>query len=90
MKILVGSNVVSFVVDTNLFRRVLSSWLYRTEHWINEYYLQHEQRRVISDVQTWAEVDGKSLYIRYNADANVVNGLWNVFMRTFVFFSNLK
>jgi hypothetical protein len=90
VKILVGSNVVSFVVDTNLFRRVLSSWLYRTEHWINEYYLQHEQRRVISDVQTRAEVDGKSLYIRYNADANVVNGLWNVFMRTFVFFSNLK
>ena len=76
MKILVGSNVVSFVVDTNLFRRVLSSWLYRTEHWINEYYLQHEaheRRRVISDVQTRAEVDGKSLYIRYNADANVVN-----------------
>ena len=38
------------------------------------YYLQHE-RRVVSDIQTRAE--GESLYIRYNTDANVVNGLKN-------------
>ena len=29
--------------------------------------------RVVSDIQTRAE--GESLYIRYNTDANVVNGL---------------
>ena len=38
------------------------------------YYLQHEGR-VVSDIQTRAE--GESLYIRYNTDANVVNGLKN-------------
>jgi hypothetical protein len=38
------------------------------------YYLQHE-RRVVSNTQTRAE--DESLYIRYNADANVVNGLKN-------------
>ena len=32
-------------------------------------------RRVVSDIQTRAE--GESLYIRYNTDANVVNGLKN-------------
>ena len=31
--------------------------------------------RVVSDIQTRAE--GESLYIRYNTDANVVNGLKN-------------
>jgi hypothetical protein len=31
--------------------------------------------RVVSDIQTRAE--GDSLYIRYNTDANVVNGLKN-------------
>jgi hypothetical protein len=31
--------------------------------------------RVVSDIQTRAE--GESLYIRYNTDANVVNGLIN-------------
>jgi hypothetical protein len=31
--------------------------------------------RVVSDIQTRAE--GESLYIRYNADANVVNNLKN-------------
>ena len=31
--------------------------------------------RVVSDIQTRAE--GESLYIRYNTDANVVNGLTN-------------
>jgi hypothetical protein len=31
--------------------------------------------RVVSDIQTRAE--GKSLYIRYNTDPNVVNGLKN-------------
>ena len=31
--------------------------------------------RVVSDIQTRAE--GESLYIRYNMDANVVNGLKN-------------
>ena len=31
--------------------------------------------RVVSDIQTGAE--GESLYIRYNTDANVVNGLKN-------------
>ena len=31
--------------------------------------------RVVSDIQTRAE--GASLYIRYNTDANVVNGLKN-------------
>jgi hypothetical protein len=30
---------------------------------------------VVSDIQTWAE--GKSLYIRYNMDTNVVNDLKN-------------
>jgi hypothetical protein len=30
------------------------------------------------------------LYIRYNTDANVVSGSWNVLMRTFVFFNNLE
>ena len=31
--------------------------------------------RVVSDIQTQAE--GESLYIQYNTDANVVNGLKN-------------
>jgi hypothetical protein len=31
--------------------------------------------RVVSDIQTRAE--GESLYMRYNTDANVVNGLKN-------------
>jgi hypothetical protein len=31
--------------------------------------------RVLSDIQTRAE--GESLYIRYNTDANAVNGLKN-------------
>ena len=38
------------------------------------YYLQQE-RRVVSDTQTRAEEE--SLYIRYNTDANAVNGLKN-------------
>ena len=52
------------------------------------YYLQHERPCCISEIQTRTE--GESLYIRYNTDANVVNGLLNVLMRTFVFFNNLK
>ena len=41
----------------------------------NMYYLQHERPCSVSDIQTRAE--GESLYIRYNTDANVVNGLKN-------------
>ena len=33
--------------------------------------------RVVSDIQTRAEGEGESLYIRYNTDANVVNDLKN-------------
>jgi hypothetical protein len=43
---------------------------------------------VVSDIQTWAE--DERLYVWYNTDANVLYSLWNVSMRTFVFFNNLK
>jgi hypothetical protein len=52
---------------------------------VNMYYLEHEQPCCIGYTNF-----GSSLYIQYNTDANVVNGLWNVLMRTFVFSSNLK
>ena len=40
------------------------------------YYLQHEPVAVLyRQIQTRAE--GESLYVRYNTDANVVNGLKN-------------
>jgi hypothetical protein len=37
--------------------------------------IYNKSGRVVSDIQTRAE--GESLYIRYNTDANVVNGLKN-------------
>ena len=44
-----------------------------TNHFVSTIY--NMSGRVVSDIQTRAE--GESLYIRYNTDANVVNGLKN-------------
>ena len=54
------SNAIPKVNQINLQRNLIST-------------IYNMSGRVVSDIQTRAE--GESLYIRYNTDANVVNGL---------------
>jgi hypothetical protein len=59
------------ILPNLVLRKILGTRLYFTL--ISTIYTM--SGRVISDIQTRAE--GESLYIRYNTDANVVNGLKN-------------
>jgi hypothetical protein len=51
-----------------------------------KYYLQHERACCIGYRKSGARV----CIFDTTPDAKVINGLWNVLMRTFVFFNNLK